>query len=171
MEEIMQRVSGDIVGSLVERRRALEQIKASAAAIMSPSNDDVDDQTADPESPTHSTTVQAKRILNKITADGRDLEYSIRNLQNTVRSIGDAANKIDMWMQEFPSDGLDDSQPVSILGRCKAQALVKQLQGDGPPITLPPNGDFTELLCGDDAKQPASAVTGLRSWLASLWKS
>lgn len=167
----MQRVSGDIVGSLKERRQTLEQIKASAAAITSPSEDDVDDQAADPESPTQSTAVQAKRILNKITADGRDLEYSVRNLQNTVRSIGDAANKIDMWMQEFPSDGLEDSQPESILGRCKAQALVKQLQGDGPPITLPSNGDFTELLCGDDSKQPTSVVSGLRSWFSSPWKS
>lgn len=168
MEEIMQRVSSDFVADLKARRQTLEQIKASAAAITVVSDDDMDDQ-ADAESPTHSTTYQAQRLLTRITADGRDLEYSVRNLQNTVRSIGDAANKIDMWMQEFPDDGQDDAAG-STLDSCKAQALVKQL-GDGQALTLPPNGDFTELLCGEGAKEPASTLSGLRSWLSSLWRS
>lgn len=166
----MQRVSSNFVIDLQSRRQALEQIKASAAAITSPAEDDIDNQATDTHSPTHSTTYQAKRLLNRITADGRDLEYSVRNLQNTVRSIGDAANKIDMWMQEFPDDGQDDSQSGSTLGTCKAQELVKQL-GDGQPLTLPSNGDFTELLCGNGVKPSTSSVSGLRSWLSSLWRS
>lgn len=151
----MQRISTDLVEDLRARRQALDRIKASAGAIISPPSDEDAELTTDPAP---SAAVQAKRLLNKITADGRDLEYSVRNLQNTVRSIGDAGNKIDAWMAEFPSDGKDDSRSEGMYEEGKAQALVRQLQGTGVeiPLDVPP-------------REGAWSVARVQAWIAARW--
>ena len=78
----------------------------------------------------------AQKLLNKMATDGNDLEYSVRNLQNTVRSIGDAASKIDLWMTEFPSEideGNDGTDGAAVNAPTKAEwtgSVLDNVPGD-----------------------------------------
>lgn len=173
----MQQVSSDLVTELRARRQTLDQIKASSAAILTSPSEDVEAELAsDDNLTTSSTAIQVKRLLNRLTTDGKDLEYSVRNLQNTVRSIGDAANKIDLWLAEFPSDGDDDEvgQECSVV-KGRVEALTERLQVTG---LQPEAVSMVETLYEEDtvdglveskARAPSSRFN-LSSWFGSLWK-
>jgi hypothetical protein len=179
MEAIMQQVSSDLVAELRARRQTLDQIKASSAALLTSPSEDVEAELAsDDNTTTSSTAIQVKRLLNRLTTDGKDLEYSVRNLQNTVRSIGDAANKIDLWLAEFPSDGDDDGggQEECSVVKGRVEALTERLQVTGlqPEAvsmveTLYEEEEMNGIVESNKARGSASRFN-LSSWFTSLWK-
>ncbi|KAJ9092264.1 hypothetical protein QFC21_006906 [Naganishia friedmannii] len=180
MEAIMQRVSRELVDEFRSRRQLLDQLQSSAATLVSPTPQEVDEDVAKDElSVPQSTSGHAQKLLNKLATDGNDLEYSVRNLQNTVRSIGDAASKIDLWMTEFPpeidcgKEGTDG--PAAVNAPTKAEWTGSVL--DNVP------GDFicsaSEKTSSDDdsagssehlASTPNEITAGLFPWLRSLWQ-
>jgi hypothetical protein len=182
MEAIMQRVSGDLVEELLRRRQTLDQTRAASAAILNSSSDDVEAELAtDDHTTAPSTAIQVQRLLNRLATDGKDLEYSVRNLQNTVRSIGDAANKIDLWLTEFPSDGDDDAngQECSVV-KGRVEALTERLQVTG---LQPEAVTAVETLYKEDEERNGNnngdaskagsgelSTFSFGSWLGRLWK-
>jgi hypothetical protein len=180
MEAIMQQVSSDLVAELRARRQTLDQIKASSAALLTSPSEDVEAELAsDDNTTTSSTAIQVKRLLNRLTTDGKDLEYSVRNLQNTVRSIGDAANKIDLWLAEFPSDGDDDDgggQEECSVVKGRVEALTERLQVTGlqpEAVTMVETLYEEEELDGiveSNKARASSSPFNLSSWFTSLWK-
>lgn len=177
----MQKVSSDLVAELRSRRQTLDQIRASSAGILTSPSEDVEAELTSDDNAAASTAVQVKRLLNRLATDGKDLEYSVRNLQNTVRSIGDAANKIDLWLAEFPSDGDDDedAQECSVV-KGKVEALTERLQATG---LQPEAVSAVETICeedesrnGTDSIEPNKAGQGqlstfsFGSWFGTLWK-
>lgn len=178
----MQRVSSNLVDELRGRRQTLDQIRASSAAILTSSSEDVEAELAtEDHTATPSTAIQVQRLLNRLTTDGKDLEYSVRNLQNTVRSIGDVANKIDLWLTEFPSGGDDDAgfqECSAVKGRVEALTGRLQVTGLQPEAvtaveTLYKEG---ELRSGNVTVETSKAGSGqvstfsLGSWFGTLWK-
>jgi len=179
MEAIMQKVSRELVDEYRARKQLLEQLQSSAATLISPTPQEVEEEVATDElSVPQSTSGHAQKLLNKMATDGNDLEYSVRNLQNTVRSIGDAASKIDLWMTEFPSEideGNDGTDGAAVNAPTKAEWTGSVL--DNVP------GDFicsaSEKTSSDDdstppIENPASTsnevTAGLFPWLRSLWQ-
>ena len=181
MEAIMQRVSSNLVDELRGRRQTLDQIRASSAAILSSPSEDVEAElTTEDHTATPNTAIQVKRLLNRLTTDGKDLEYSVRNLQNTVRSIGDAANKIDLWLTEFPSDADGDVGPEEcsvVKGRVEALTERLQVTGLQPEAVTAVEALYQEdELSGRPAVEIGKASSGqlskfsFGSWFGTLWK-
>ncbi|KAJ9110607.1 hypothetical protein QFC22_006706 [Naganishia vaughanmartiniae] len=175
MEAVMQRVGREFVDDLRSRKELLNQLQSSAATLVSPTPQEVDeDAVADELSVPQSTSGHAQKLLNKLATDGNDLKYSVRNLQNTVRSIGDAASKIDLWMTEFPPE-IGGAHEGPVHAPTKAEWTGSVL--DNVP------GDFicsaSEKTSSDDdsttpaenlASSSSEMTAGLFPWLRSLWQ-